>query len=315
MTRFSTTGVSGGGRSQGSLPHGRNPLAANGLILRGAVVATYVPIDGPPSAKRKVLHDDADIAGTYCDVIVYSRHPNFRNALFRSVPVVGDSGLHDGRVWAPRAARVNLAGGTLQRTGVDPVDLDGDHVLIQFLDDDLAQPVITGRAPHPRMGTGNEGLPEAGHRMRLKVVDGEPDFWKHHGSFYGVDDSGNFVVDTTRAHGGEFSDDGSEVPAQDAAHGNVIIRVGDDNTVTVQVGGGATLLLTGKDGATTMQLGDGARHVAVVEELQALYGVLKTWLETHVHPTGVGPSGPPAVLPAPDWDPAINSSKVSIPEG
>ena len=63
-------------------------------------------------------------------------------------------------------------------------------------------------------------------------------------------------------------------------------------------------------------------HVAIVEKLQALWTTMKTTLDTwggaagHTHATGVGPSGPPTPpLNTNAWDPAINSTKMSIPDG
>jgi hypothetical protein len=59
---------------------------------------------------------------------------------------------------------------------------------------------------------------------------------------------------------------------------------------------------------------DGAiqQSVAVAEKLQALYTTLKTTFDTHVHPTGTGPSGPTST-PFPAYDTDINSNKVKIP--
>ena len=89
--------------------------------------------------------------------------------------------------------------------------------------------------------------------------------------------------------------------------------------LTVKLKNGATLAVVGKDGDTQMTVGDGAKHVAIVEELQALYTELKTKLDIfdfHIHATGVGPSGPPTpTIGAPSWNSAINSTKVSIPGG
>lgn len=60
-------------------------------------------------------------------------------------------------------------------------------------------------------------------------------------------------------------------------------------------------------------------HPAIAEHLQALYEALKVKLDlhdTHVHPTGVGPSGPGApLIVAPAWDSNINSTKLVIPDG
>jgi len=89
--------------------------------------------------------------------------------------------------------------------------------------------------------------------------------------------------------------------------------------VEVTFDNGSTVKFEAKDGDATVTVGDGAKHVAIVEALEALWGQLKSKMDAfdaHVHPTGVGPSGPPNPLSAiPAWDGAINSTKVSIPDG
>lgn len=342
MRRNRTDGSSGGNRTQSAVAQregrGDHHLRARGLILRGVVIATYVQLDGTRAVPESTSQN---ITGVYCDVLVYSSIEGFKNGPLKGVPVVQNVGMHTGNIWIPRATRQDLSQLALKIATADPVNLDGDHVLIQFLEDDLSRPIITGRYLHPRMGQGNEGLDSAGHRMKLKVTDGEPYLWKHAGAYFGVDKDGNFVIDTTRAHSGQYDASGNEVPADNAANGNVNLILNNqatltvtgvdsnganvkfslsllDNQLIVQLDGGDSLAVIGKDGATTMQVGDGAKHVAIVEALEALYGDglsgLFQWLATHVHPTGVGPSGP-STAPPPAWDPAINSSKVSIPDG
>lgn len=96
------------------------------------------------------------------------------------------------------------------------------------------------------------------------------------------------------------------------------IHIGADH-VEVTFDGGSTIKLEQKDADATLTLGDGAVHAAIVEKLEALWGQLKTAMDTydaHTHPTGVGPSGPstpPSAIPA--WDGSINSTKVSFPDG
>lgn len=59
--------------------------------------------------------------------------------------------------------------------------------------------------------------------------------------------------------------------------------------------------------------------VAIADHLQTLwnqaYSKMVTF-DTHIHPTGVGPSGPPTPLAQfPAWNSAINSTKLNIPDG
>lgn len=112
----------------------------------------------------------------------------------------------------------------------------------------------------------------------------------------------------------ERTDAGFEVVLLEGQAGeDLVFQVGEDTTLEVKRTGGDW----------TMKVGDGAKHVAIVEALQTLWGNLKNTLDIwggsggHVHPTGVGPSGPPSpVLVADAWTAGtINSTKVSIPDG
>jgi len=51
--------------------------------------------------------------------------------------------------------------------------------------------------------------------------------------------------------------------------------------------------------------------LAIAEKLQALYVAAKAIYDVHVHPTGMGPSGPPPA-PFPAWDATIASIKAKI---
>ncbi len=92
-----------------------------------------------------------------------------------------------------------------------------------------------------------------------------------------------------------------------------------ENEIEVQLDEGAALKITGKDADATTILGDGGVKAAIADHLETLYGVLKTKLDafdTHVHPTGMGPSGTPTpIVQAPAWDSAINSTKLTFPDG
>ena len=277
--RYVAGGFSGGRMKSSATAAGYGPntsRTANGLVLSGVVVTTYVPVDG-----GSPFPDGVENAPTavYCDVLTYGTAPGLQSALIHGALVVG-GGMHNGHVWKPRAATMNVTGEPLDGNLADPRDLDGDHVLVQFLDNDLDRPVITARLPHPRTGQGTGTLPQAGHRQLLKVADGDPDLWKHNGSFYGLDKDGNFVLDTTRAHSGAYANDGAETPAEDATHGGANLFVSnkakvtivgvdtdranekyrcqlEDGKFTVQMAGSAqkSLVLDTSTGALTVKLG------------------------------------------------------------
>jgi hypothetical protein len=259
--------------------------------------------------------------------------------------------MHDGQIWKPRASTVSLRDGSeLDQTGqlrrINPGLWDGDHVLIGFIGGHFSEPVILRGIPHPSAdeGKGGQGFP-VGERLKLTVADGDPYFIRHHGSFFGMDTDGNYIVSTVGANDGS-RDSGNKIGHEktpdnegdqtyilplDATHKIAIVDHGGDltsaptekATVTFTKDGwvleldGATLHAADKDGDATLTIGDGAVHVAIVEHLQTFYALVKTYLETHTHIDGFGGTGAASVLsgPAPTWDTDINSTKVSLPDG
>lgn len=285
------------------------------------------------------MADTGEPLAVYCDVLVAPSIPGQRWSGIRQALVLqGPAGIHRGRIWKPRASRVNVSGDPVDQTA-NPAMLDGDHVLVGFLDDQFEQPVILGSLPHPQTDAGHtEG--DLGRRMRLKATDGDPDFFKHHGVHYGVSDEGNWVLDTRWANQGELDEQGHEADPPTDGTGSVQMRLPqdaqvdlafhdmsspsspsevmrvriDESKVHVQVDGGETFTVELKDADAKLTLGDGAVKVAVADHLQTMYTALKAWLEAHVHPTGTGPSGQPSNNPAPSWDSQINSDKIILPD-
>lgn len=371
----------GGSRLQAGIPQvpRRDVVdSARGLLLRGVVTATYV-VDDPehPAAEGSPEKSDEDQSprGVACDVLCYSDMRNSRWLFLRAVPVSQDrAGMHSGRVWKPRAATMTVSGEDLALGdgSTEPADVDGDHVLVGFIDDNFQSPVILRALPHPSRDKGNEES-DKGSRVQLVLADGDPDFVKHHGSFYGIDDNGDFVLDTTHANDGVLEDgaveadpptDGSgaqryQLPldaedfviqfmdmAADPPEAKVTLKFNktrmelewvddgvkftSDKTQYKVALGGETLLVQNKDGDTTLKLGDGAVAVAISDHLETLYADLKAEYDGHKHnntattTATIGPSAAPgavtivAVVPdgvAPDWDPSIESTKVTIPDG
>lgn len=242
MARFLSDGTMGGHVLQSSLPRaGEGAHRANGLILTGVVVAVYVQEDGPNPFETKdgegkaMTLQEQPLAAVYCDVLIYSTAEAFNGTVIGPAMVAaGSAGMHEGRVWKPRAATVDTSGAALQIPGSDPRQMDGDHVLVQFIEDNLTKPIITGRIPHPLTGRGNQNVSRVGYRMRLKTTDGSPEYLKHRGSFFGVSDSGDFEIDTTNAHGGEYDAQGVEDRADDGAHGDVLVKVNHKQQFAIQ---------------------------------------------------------------------------------
>lgn len=309
--------IGAGTRLQSGIPKRPRPASAEGvggLLMRGVVIATYV-IDDPnhPFAEAQ----DKNPVAVYCDVLTYGRMvQRIPNAL-----VAQDrSGMHSSRIWKPRAARLDVTGGALDLDKAsNPANLDGDHVLLGFLDDNLNQPVVLRSLPHPSADQGNAEK-DVGQRTRLKLVDGDPDLFRHKGVFYGITTEGNFLVDTTGAYGADgYLPDGSEPEsAGDGAAGNYWLNLPQGSTLTIQVADGATLNVADKDGNATMTLGDGAQPVALHGPLKALWDQLVAKInaaDAHTHVTPAGGSGPPTPpIVAPQWDPTIESQALKVPK-
>lgn len=107
------------------------------------------------------------------------------------------------------------------------------------------------------------------------------------------------------------------------ADGSVLLSILDQHTLhfkldgmlELKLGGGATLNVEGADADAVATLGDGAMSVAIAEALQSYIDTsVKVEFDAHTHPTGMGPSGPPAA-PLTAYDAAITSSKLKIPDG
>jgi len=199
------------------------PLRAYGLLLRGVVMVTYVLDDPDHPAQTETGDDGKDPVSVYCDVLIYSTKRGMHSHYLSKVPVSQDhSGIHNGRIWKPKATTLDVTGFPVDpNTGTFTTNLDGDHVLVGFLDDSLSMPIILGAVPHPNHDIGNLDYSE-GHRLALKVADGDPDYWKHHGTFYGVSDQGAFVVDSTHANDGKIQGDGTEPVPQSSGDGSQV---------------------------------------------------------------------------------------------
>ena len=165
-----------------------------GLQLRGVVLAAYVERGTP-----------------FCDALIYSTKSGQRvGALGRIEVTFGSGGVHEGETRLPKAASVNLAtGGPIdQDTPTAVADMDGDHILIGFIDDDIDYPVMLRYLRHPRAGIGSSDRP-VGPRISVDEKDDRSDMRTFHGISAGVDGE-DFVIDARFANAGVRSGKGFE---------------------------------------------------------------------------------------------------------
>ncbi len=91
------------------------------------------------------------------------------------------------------------------------------------------------------------------------------------------------------------------------------LTVGADGKFRADLGNGTSLVVENNGSDAILELGNAAKSVAVAEPLKVIWELLETIFNAHIHPTGMGPSGPTAT-PAPGWDDKIVSSQMKLPE-
>lgn len=254
-------------RRRGSVD--RNP---RGLMVRGVVVQNTTtdeessPRINDPTFNATAPEEDVETgaAEIYISVITYAGLAGGKQGYLPNVLVTqNSSGMHEGEIHMPRAARVDVKG--FLSLGSNPADLDGDHVLVGFLDDEYNMPVVIRAIPHPSSDIGKElyATDELGVRTRVQRSDGEPRYWKHRGVFWGVDTNGNWKLDLTKAHSGEYNEDGTEPdPPENGANGNFTVKVQEGATYTITSSSGTSIVLNA-DGSIDVNAGADSKVITV----------------------------------------------------
>lgn len=314
---------------------------AGSKFHRGVVMATYVT-DDDKHPRSGDLKDPP--SAVYCDVLIMPSEAGQRWFILRQVLVTqAKGGLHDDELWKPKATKMNIVTQTLDdQLSINPAQLDGDWVLVAYLNDSFDEPMILRGLSHPSKDIGND-LYGTGKRLKLKQVDGHPDFRKHNGVFRGVDTDGNHVVDSTFGHNGELLPGGLEpLPDTTGTSGNQTNNLPKDAThqivfydmtiplAPVEVAKFSCteehfeillnflpcLKVEGSAGLAKLTLGDGIMSALIAERVQNFWTTtVKPWLEAITVPTGTGPSGTPLNAPAPPWDTSTHSTKLKFPDG
>lgn len=336
--------IGAGTRIQAGVPSGpaEAQRGAHGLLLRGVVLKTYVlDSKGHPREQWATRASGAPTA-VYCDVLAMPDQPGQRWVALHGVLVAqpGPSGIHRGRMWRPRPSTRDLSGPTAQLDQTtNPAALDGDHVLVGFLGNDLDQPVILASLPHPLQDLGHPTA-AAGQRLKPLEADGDPDLTRHHGVTWGVDDDGDWQVDSSRATRGELGPLGAEpAPPTDGRGAQTHLLPKDAKYLvklldmanpaapveklvfTLDSAGlklemtGDTLAAAGQGALATLTVGDGAKNVALANPLEILYNAFKNIFTAHTHVESLGGTTAPTAAVAPSWDAAIASTKVKVPNG
>jgi hypothetical protein len=247
--------------------------------------------------------------GVECDVLLVSTYEILTHV---RVLQPGGFGVNNAHPWVPKAtgaagqAALDLSGkvpGTFPKLS----DLDGDMVLVDFIEGDPLMPIVIGAIQHESSNrkvrssiAGQEANPidpdpnaataalyggwseDDGGSTRGVAYDEE--YYVHHrGTEVRVNRQGDVLIDTVGAYGADDTES-----ATLTAFGQVRVRIKNLQKFTVECDG-EDVLEVHKDllGVTHVDLGEGATERIVLGDK------LTTWLLAHVHPTAMGPSGPP----------------------
>jgi len=292
-----------------------------GLDVRPRIeVPRFDPRDRPFRAvvlESRVVGDEENLRGlsVECDVLLVRSGIVIRGAqvLQRNHGVNNAHGL-----WIPKATTrdavepshpLNLAR-THSRRGtpvgeITPLgNVDGDQVLVDFIEGVVDYPVIIGALTHEQTNR----LIETGDGWREGASDtrGAPragEFYVHHqGAEVRVNEQGDVLIDTVGAY-----EDGATEDASDTGYGQVRVRVKEGQRFTVAMGDDDDVLEVWKDGAQLrIDLGEGAAERLVLGDSfrDFVNNQVKTYVDGHTH----GPGGFQVTLPGPS---TVNVTGVS----
>lgn len=196
-----------------------------GYITRAVVLKTYYTDDPSWDVNRGVAADSVKCLA--CDVRAYGRagtRPLYRVPVCQNV-----AGIFDEDSYTPRGAAQHIDGGALvtftdsdSGTAPTPAELmDGDHVLVAFLENDPFQPVVLPFClPHPARK--NPPVSDDGRRRRIRF----------NGTLIEFDKEGNITVDASEAAKDELGPNASEVSN---------LTAGGKVTLTTKTTGGDTM--------------------------------------------------------------------------
>ena len=290
-------------------PMGQTPVSAliAGYKYRAVVLQTYAT----DAAARTQLNPDT--TRTYeveCDVLI------FKGTIFYPrVPVMQRGhGVNDAEPWVPRATTRVVGGGqlsfarvsrrgALQEIPPNLEELDGDQVIVEFMEGDLEMPIITGALSHSktnRLVKEGSGWSEAQQGAERGMPYQDEKYLRYRGVEVRINDAGDVLLDTV----GATKDEVNEVPAPTG--GQVRVRVKDTERFTVQIGTTDVLEVWRDLSGVHVDIGEGAsEHLLLGDSFVTwLTNTLAPWILNHTHLFPVTPPNNPtatgvAVIPFP----------------
>jgi hypothetical protein len=189
-----------------------------GYMTRAVVLKTYYSDDSEWDSRAWAK---GNTRGVYCDVRTYGR---YSRPLWK-VPVLQRAhGMHDEDIYVPRDSSQDLAGkGKLVtlpsgKTGPKPTpaeNLDGDHVLVGFLEGNPDSPVILPFClPHPSSA------------RRLTEDAGRVKRFRHSGVVIEWSEDGNLTIDASGAAKEKLGSSGAE-QSNSGTGGTITVKTKD----------------------------------------------------------------------------------------
>jgi hypothetical protein len=247
-----------------------------GWVTRAVVLSTYFADEddrnGWTTNQRAVL----------CDVRTYGRYSHTLD----KVPVLqAGHGLWDVDVRIPRPSRVNLDGGDVltdpsgDKTPTSAENLDGDHVLVGFLDNDPNQPVILPFT-----------LARPNSNYTPKAADGRVRRIRHNGTLFEIDKDGNLTIDARGAAKEQLGVKGAEV-SNSGTGGKLlwITKDGSGNVTSIQLDNTGKIRFGGAPGTAD-------EPYVLGNVLKAIMADIMQALTAMTVMTPFGPSSPPINL-------------------
>lgn len=289
--------------SLGLRPRGQPPAFAPKGPTRAVVVAVYVAGD-PAAGVASTPGASARIQTIKVEADVILARSGIK---LERVPVSVAMGLRNAEPWIPAPATRTVSGAPLNldarygRRGEDqgpltPLDdVDGDIVLVEFIDGDFNFPFITQPCPHQRTlrtpvdGDGwSEAATVADYRGKPNVRE---KYLSHSGTEFRVNAAGDVLFDTA----GASTDDVTEDPSTPG--GQFRVRVKGTERFTIEMDGVDVLEVYRVGDDVFIDLGEGAtERLMLGDSWRAFFNdFINNVFNTHVHPTGTGPSGAPTV--------------------
>lgn len=303
-TRLPTGGVITSGLDAHRLPPDPRPLRPRSILNRAIVTNTYVtdnPYITSSTGERQPLSRSRK--SVECDVILVrsmvplSRVPvlqrqhgvNNVNGLWIPRPCTRVISTGEGVSFQPVSA--SRVGGAARRETGTPAslfsDLDGDHVLVGFVENDGDYPVILEAFTHEatkRLVVGDMdsiGWEEGDDSTRGAPYRNEH-YLAHYGTEVRVNARGDLLIDGV----GAYTDPSTETP--DDAGGQIRVRVKNAQRFTIEMDGTDVLEVWKDGGQVRIDLGEGAAQRLILGDdfKTFLNNFLSTKFDLHTHVAG-----------------------------